>query len=106
MTDYFTPKVFSRQDETLTKSDRAVFRTVEYMISMIENAPYRTDCMRANLNAYISEHARHADNTPRGTLITMLVYRFPQYVELRPIADALGVMPSSLRTALGLEAKR
>lgn len=103
MTDYFTPKVFSRQDETLTRHDRMVFITVQSMIDDSKYFPESAENFRANLNAYISEHARHADNTPRGTLITMLVYRFPQYVELRPIADALGVMPSSLRTALGLD---
>ena len=88
---------------TLTPEERQVIVLVQRMVDQIAHHHPRAEHIRADLNAYVSECALTPDGTPRGTLLTVLFWRFPHYIDIRPVADALGVVPSSLRTALDLD---
>lgn len=86
----------------LNDKDRMIWSQIQWFVSAIKLYPER-EHLRATLQALVSENALDSQNKPRGLLLTMLFWRYPQYIELRPVADALGVMPSSLKTALGLD---
>ena len=91
--NYFTPRVILPQ---LSTSDREIFHMVDWMITHS-----LTDHNRADLQALISSLAYDDTGAIRGDLLTVLFWRFPQYIDFRPVADVLGVLPSSLRQAVG-----
>lgn len=86
--------------ESSTVAKRAL-QDLSTMAQQIRGGHARSAHIRADMTMLVSEVASFLVGEDRGAFVTRVLWTYPQYVEYRPVADVLGVMPCSLRVAVG-----